>query len=561
MAGPKAPIGTLSQHATQAAQLAKNVGSQSGKGRATAAAGSKHNVLKDESESESSDSDSDNEGEDFGEALRNLQSKASGAKQKAPEPSRTTVAKKEESSSEDSSSEESTSESDSESDSDDESEVKKSATKSNGAANVKTAHAADAKKSTPAAKKQEKADESSSEESSSEAESSSSEESESEDETEQADKKGTTKPAPKAQPQPSKPVSQTQKAVSRPSESSEEEEDESSSEEEADESMAIDQRNKSGELSRIPEVISNEFYLRKAEDGANAAEVAKFFSEAKQQGKQIWYFTAPASIPIEVVEKLEIPLDRAQKGQSILSHNGDDYGVAFEDASTARTIKLVIPNKNGDQYRMTNGSVDQIMHLKRVTQFSQGGESLLSLSQTTHTVPPRQPRPQPPNLKARFQPFGAPSASGDDEDVDMADAPPPSSQKTPAKAKDDKKNKRKLEAETPKADSGKKSKKAKVEKETPSSASKPVKQTPIVPPRVPSFSAGKKETPIPLPPTFRRMSTSESAKSPEPAVKPAEEKKSKAKTTKNASKPKADDSASRAKKTTPVPLPPIAGAS
>jgi hypothetical protein len=105
--------------------------------------------------------------------------------------------------------------------------------------------------------------------------------------------------------------------------------------------------------SRIPEVISNEFYLRKAEDGANAAEVAKFFSEAKQQGKQIWYFTAPASIPIEVVEKLEIPLDRAQKGQSILSHNGDDYGVAFEDASTARTIKLVIPNKNGDQYRMS----------------------------------------------------------------------------------------------------------------------------------------------------------------------------------------------------------------
>lgn len=105
--------------------------------------------------------------------------------------------------------------------------------------------------------------------------------------------------------------------------------------------------------SKIPEVISNEFYLRKAEDGANAAEVAKFFNEAKQQGKQIWYFTAPASIPIEVVEKLEIPLDRAQKGQSILSHNGDDYGVAFEDASTARTIKLVIPNKHGDQYRMS----------------------------------------------------------------------------------------------------------------------------------------------------------------------------------------------------------------
>lgn len=377
-------------------------------------------------------------------------------------------------------------------------------------------------------------------------------------------KKDTTKPAPKAPTQPSKPsnpVAQTKKAES----SSSEEEEGSSSEEEADESMAIDQRNGHGELSKIPEVISNEFHLRKAEDGANAAEVAKFFNEAKQQGKQIWYFTAPASIPIEVVEKLEIPLDRAQKGQSILSHNGDDYGVAFEDASTARTIKLVIPNKNGDQYRMMNGSVDQIMHLKRVTQFSQGGESLLSLSQTTHTVPPRQPRPQPPNLKARFQPFGAPTGSADDEDVDMADAPPPSSQKTPAKAKEDKKNKRKLEAETPKAESGTKPKKAKVDKETPSSAAKPVKQTPIAPPPVPSFAAGKKQTPIPLPPSMRRTSTSDSAKSPEPAAKPpaksAEEKKSKTKTTKKASKPKADDSAAPAKKATPVPLPPIAGAS
>jgi hypothetical protein len=285
-----------------------------------------------------------------------------------------------------------------------------------------------------------------------------------------------------------------------------------------------------------------------------------------------------------VVEKLEIPLDRAQKGQSILSHNGDDYGVAFEDASTARTIKLVIPNKNGDQYRMSklsspqsgqqsgrllmkmavNGSVDQIMHLKRVTQFSQGGESLLSLSQTAHTVPPRQPRPQPPNLKARFQPFGAPTETADDEDVDMADAPPPSSQKTPAKAKDDKKNKRKLETETPKADSGKKSKKAKVEKETPSSAAKPVKQTPIAPPPVPSFASGKKQTPVPLPPSIRRTSTSDSAKSPEPAPKPpvksAEDKKSKAKTTKKSSKPKVDDSADSTKKATPVPLPPIAGA-
>ena len=113
--------------------------------------------------------------------------------------------------------------------------------------------------------------------------------------------------------------------------------------------------------NQVPEIVANEFLLRKAEDGTDAADVAQFFSEAKKEGKQIWYFTAPASIPIEVVEKLEIPLERAQKGQSILSHNGDDYGVAFEDAATSRAIKLLIPSKAGNKYRMRKYTAPQIM--------------------------------------------------------------------------------------------------------------------------------------------------------------------------------------------------------
>lgn len=102
----------------------------------------------------------------------------------------------------------------------------------------------------------------------------------------------------------------------------------------------------------VAEIIANDFHLRKAQENVDASDVAQVFSQAQMQGKQVWYFTAPASIPIEVVEKLEIPLERAQKGLSILSHNGDDYGVAFEDASTTRSIKLLIPNKAGDKYGM-----------------------------------------------------------------------------------------------------------------------------------------------------------------------------------------------------------------
>ena len=106
--------------------------------------------------------------------------------------------------------------------------------------------------------------------------------------------------------------------------------------------------------ARAPEIVTDDFQLRKANNkNADASEVAQLFREAELEGKQVWYFTAPASIPIEVIEKLEVPVEKAQSGLSILSHNGNDYGVGFERVSTARTIKLLIPNASGDNYSMS----------------------------------------------------------------------------------------------------------------------------------------------------------------------------------------------------------------
>ena len=220
-------------------------------------------------------------------------------------------------------------------------------------------------------------------------------------------------------------------------------------------------------------------------------------------------------------------------------------------------------------------------------------------------------------MKARFQPIGvtngAPGSIGadeaSDEDVDMTEAPAlPSLQKTPAKkAKEtaaDKK-KRKLDAAadvaaTPRADS-KKAKKARVEPQptptaksgAPSTATGKV--TPIAPPVVPSIprisssqgppastpssskaskakaisasqptpvskpaepssSAIKKESAIPLPPSFRRASSSSASQSqakdePKANGKVKKEKKSKI--------VKTEPGTEAPKKTTPVPLPNI----
>ncbi|KAB5518713.1 DNA-directed RNA polymerase I subunit RPA34.5-domain-containing protein [Coniochaeta sp. 2T2.1] len=596
MAGPKAPIGSLKGHAEKSSALAR--GASNNKLASTSAATKRANLKKEESESDSS-SDSDSDASDSGDidhdtVLREIASKASGPKSKAETKVSAPAAKKTALKKQDSSSDESSSESESDSDDESDDDKKKAAEPSKGAKLEKKLEASSDKSKAKAVKKTESEDESESDSSSSE----SSSESESEEEE---------TPAKKAVAKPTETKKQSKPDASSSSSSSSEASS-SDSDEEADESMAIDDRNGNNALVRnqVPEIVANEFHLRKAEDGTNAADVAQFFSEAKKEGKQIWYFTTPASIPIEVVEKLEIPLERAQKGQSILSHNGDDYGVAFEDAATSRAIKLLIPSKAGDKYRMLDAPVAQTMHLKRVTQFSQDGESTLSLTQTA-AAPSRSYRPQPKGLKARFQPIGIPSSApvkigsdASDEDVDMAEAPAlPSSQKTPAKkskSKDadttDKKKKRKLDVATdePAADTpepSKKSKKARVEAQpTPKtkpeiSSSQPGKVTPILPPAVPSLrlpsssqtapastpsssktskakaaameptsSAVKKESAIPLPSNFRRSSSSFSSQAvEEPKTNGKAKKEKKSKTI----KPEAASEAP--KKTTPVPVP------
>lgn len=100
----------------------------------------------------------------------------------------------------------------------------------------------------------------------------------------------------------------------------------------------------------VPEFVAPDFHLRKLDGSIGASDVAGFFEKAQMEGKQIWYITAPASLPVTVVQDLTIPLDSAQKGLPVLTHNGDDYRLAFDDPAAASSFRLLIPNKKGHEY-------------------------------------------------------------------------------------------------------------------------------------------------------------------------------------------------------------------
>ncbi|KAK1766440.1 DNA-directed RNA polymerase I subunit RPA34.5-domain-containing protein [Phialemonium atrogriseum] len=600
MAGPKAPIGSLSEHATQSARLARRDANP--RSRPIKSSTKKHKKASlddEESDSSSASSDHGSQAGDQDFLLQMIASRSSAPKSKAKQASSgaavlpTTKAKakstaesvasdkksagaavKKEPTSDDErvSDAESESGSSSDSSSDSESEVattagKSKKTKEGGGARLKTESESESEssgsesdggqaKAKKTVKKSPSTTSSSSESGSSGSESEAEEPSnkkrgaktkkektqrkvktsESEDSTSEEESSTDESTAKKAEAEGAE-SSDSDSSASESQSSTSSSED--GSDEEADESMAIDMRN-DGSGAPVAEIIANDFHLRKAQENVDASDVAQVFSQAQMQGKQVWYFTAPASIPIEVVEKLEIPLERAQKGLSILSHNGDDYGVAFEDASTTRSIKLLIPNKAGDKYGMLNRPLDQTVHLKRITQFSHGNESSTTFSQS-HTTTSRPARPQPAGLKSRYHPIGVSNgsvgkngdhtASENDEDVEMSQAPAlPSSQQSARKPKgpvlvetpkpEKKKRKHTSDSAPPSSQpadvtgSSKKPKKARIDLIEPVSASKVGRVTPILPPRVPTMNgasvtnSGRKESVVPLPPNFQRMSQS-----------------------------------------------------
>ncbi|KAF5588604.1 SRP40-suppressor of mutant AC40 of RNA polymerase I III [Fusarium pseudocircinatum] len=226
-----------------------------------------------------------------------------------------------------------------------------------------------------------------------------SEDSDSESEDEEQNVKLAAKPATK----PVAPESDT---------SSSEEED--SDDEMVDESMHIEDRE--GQLA-LPNFIAPDFVLRKGDDGTNGRDVAEICNKANLEGKQFWYFTVPSNVPISVVQNLEIPMNQSQSTDKLFSHNGEDYGVSFESIAPKGNIQIMIPSDR-PQYQPVTKQIDQVMQVKKITQ--------LGSTKSVAPVPKPAPRAQPAGLRARYQPIGVNEAMGsigDDDDVEMGDAP------------------------------------------------------------------------------------------------------------------------------------------
>lgn len=78
-------------------------------------------------------------------------------------------------------------------------------------------------------------------------------------------------------------------------------------------------------------------------------QAATTFKKSHLEGKQIWYFTAPASVPISAIK--ETTLSALKNGDKVYSHNGNDYRFIEDAAEDITYTKIMVPNSSDDGYR------------------------------------------------------------------------------------------------------------------------------------------------------------------------------------------------------------------
>ncbi|KAH7369836.1 DNA-directed RNA polymerase I subunit RPA34.5-domain-containing protein [Rhexocercosporidium sp. MPI-PUGE-AT-0058] len=125
---------------------------------------------------------------------------------------------------------------------------------------------------------------------------------------------------------------------------------------------------------------------------------SQMLKKSSLEGKQIWYFTAPASVPISSIKAMSL-LD-ATNGKSVLTHDGNDYGFIKDSVEDTAYTRIMVPSSDAG-YKAASKSIDQVFHLQQIAQ------DPTAANPGRATIPARKPvRQQPRGLKMRFHPIG-----------------------------------------------------------------------------------------------------------------------------------------------------------
>lgn len=142
------------------------------------------------------------------------------------------------------------------------------------------------------------------------------------------------------------------------------------------------------------------------------------------EGKQIWHISAPSTMPVAVIESLDIA--HASKGIERLSHEGITYEMS---QTSVEDVTVLLPKGSSSEYGPVARAVTQAFRINESSRpkadepASQGrddhdGEADQTMNFFATEVGQRKPpREQPENMKARYVPYGVPANKRDNATV------------------------------------------------------------------------------------------------------------------------------------------------
>ncbi|KAJ9647252.1 hypothetical protein H2201_003852 [Coniosporium apollinis] len=141
---------------------------------------------------------------------------------------------------------------------------------------------------------------------------------------------------------------------------------------------------------------------------APSSNIANLLNPKNLEGKQIWHITAPATVPITSIK--EVALDKVFRGDTILEHNGKNYGFKADTEGEKRTTRVMMPGAKG--YTPVPTGNLETLHLQQVVRLphlskKQADPMRGSDAAASYDTPAvKVIRQQPKGLRMRFRPSG-----------------------------------------------------------------------------------------------------------------------------------------------------------
>ena len=180
-------------------------------------------------------------------------------------------------------------------------------------------------------------------------------------------------------------------------------------------------------------------------------------------GKQIWYITAPASVPLSLIKDVSIRNVTARA--SILSYRTAEYGLIEEPDGEKGEKLLLIPSPENNGYRPLGTHMEKTFHLQQLVEPPASAQKNRVVANGAITAPKthvKMVRQQPEGLRIRYHPFGEEPSSEDTDEAPRFKLPPMNSAEFSPQAKTPSANNDKLSPLKAGPKEGKAQKKAKL---------------------------------------------------------------------------------------------------